>query len=49
MFLIAAPTYVILLTTQFEPEVRLADLAYFGIEVLLVVSEWFSDQQQWGM
>lgn len=45
--LLAAPTYVILLTTQFEPEVTTADLAYFAIELLLILSEWFSDQQQW--
>ncbi|RYP63472.1 hypothetical protein DL771_009265 [Monosporascus sp. 5C6A] len=45
--LLAAPTYVILLTTQFEPEITTADLAYFAIELLLILSEWFSDQQQW--
>ena len=49
LFLLAAPTYVILLTTQFEPKLTAADVAYTGIELLLILSEWFSDQQQWGM
>ena len=49
LFLLAAPAYVILLTTQFEPELTTADIAYCAIELLLVLSEWFSDQQQWGM
>lgn len=39
--------YVILLTTQFEPEITTADLIYFGVEVALVFSEWVSDGQQW--
>lgn len=43
------PAYAILLTTQFEPTITTADQFYFLIEVGLVVSEWVSDGQQWGM
>ncbi|PNP57943.1 hypothetical protein THARTR1_02101 [Trichoderma harzianum] len=41
------PAYVILLSSQFEPEVQAVDLVFFGVEVLLVLSEWISDGQQW--
>lgn len=46
--MLAAPTYTILLTTQHEPDLTTADKVFTGIQLLLVVSEWFSDQQQWG-
>lgn len=39
--------YVVLLTTQFEPEITTADLGYFGFILALVFSEWVSDGQQW--
>ncbi|KAL7960716.1 hypothetical protein V8C34DRAFT_275453 [Trichoderma compactum] len=41
------PAYVILLSSQFEPEVQAVDLVFFGVEILLVLSEWISDGQQW--
>ncbi|KAM4060338.1 hypothetical protein HRG_002086 [Hirsutella rhossiliensis] len=41
------PAYVILLSTRFEPNITAADVAYGSIELLLVLSEWFSDGQQW--
>ncbi|PHH89099.1 hypothetical protein CDD83_6642 [Cordyceps sp. RAO-2017] len=42
-----APAYVILLSTRFDPQVTAADVAYFTVQMLLVLSEWFSDGQQW--
>ncbi|OPB39426.1 hypothetical protein A0O28_0051320 [Trichoderma guizhouense] len=41
------PAYVILLSSQFEPEVQAVDLVFAGVEILLVLSEWISDGQQW--
>lgn len=46
--MLAAPTYIILLTTQHEPDLTTADKFFTSVQLLLVVSEWFSDQQQWG-
>ena len=43
------PTYGILLSTQFDPDIKWSDIVYFGIEIGLVISEWFSDGQQWSM
>lgn len=48
LFLIAAPAYPLLLSSQFESELSTADMAYVVMELSLVLSEWFSDQQQWG-
>ncbi|OTB08359.1 hypothetical protein M426DRAFT_316983 [Hypoxylon sp. CI-4A] len=47
LFLLAAPTYIILLASNFEQQVTAADLAFASIQLGLVLSEWFSDQQQW--
>ncbi|TPX12061.1 uncharacterized protein E0L32_007176 [Thyridium curvatum] len=47
LFLIAAPAYPLLLSSQFESELSTADMAYVVMELSLVLSEWFSDQQQW--
>ncbi|KAM5351316.1 hypothetical protein ACJ41O_004039 [Fusarium nematophilum] len=41
------PAYAILLSTKFDSEVTTADIAYFVIELALVLSEWVSDGQQW--
>ncbi|RFU78937.1 hypothetical protein TARUN_3291 [Trichoderma arundinaceum] len=41
------PAYVILLSSQFEPRIQPVDLVFFGVEILLVFSEWISDGQQW--
>lgn len=48
LFMIAAPVYSILLATQFEPNVTTADLGYVAVELGLILTEWFADQQQWG-
>ncbi|KAG5977526.1 hypothetical protein E4U55_006721 [Claviceps digitariae] len=41
------PAYVILLASRFEPEPRVADYAYLAVQLVLVLSEWISDGQQW--
>ncbi|KHN99602.1 DUF1295 domain-containing protein [Metarhizium album ARSEF 1941] len=41
------PAYAILLSTRFEPNPTVADYAYFVVELLLVLTEWISDGQQW--
>ncbi|KEZ46880.1 DUF1295 domain-containing protein [Scedosporium apiospermum] len=43
----SAPAYIILLTNKFEPTLSSGDFGYFAVELLLVVSEYFSDGQQW--
>lgn len=48
LFLLAAPVYPILLSTQFEPEIQGSDLAFVALDVGLVIFEVFADQQQWG-
>src|SRR4051794_32135750 len=47
LFMLAAPVYTILLSTQFEPNVTSADLTYVAMEIGLILVEWFADQQQW--
>ncbi|KAI0391510.1 DUF1295-domain-containing protein [Xylariaceae sp. FL0594] len=47
LFLIAAPTYIILLASKLEPEIGSADILFAATQLALVASEWFSDQQQW--
>ncbi|KAI1097526.1 DUF1295-domain-containing protein [Jackrogersella minutella] len=47
LFLLAAPTYVILVTSNHEPEISAADIGFAAVKIGLVLSEWFSDQQQW--
>ena len=48
LFMIAAPIYPILLAAQFEPNVTGADLGCVAVELGLILTEWFADQQQWG-
>jgi hypothetical protein len=48
LLLIAAPVYTILLASRIDPHVSNADIAYLVIELLLVLVEYISDQQQWG-
>ncbi|KAL6404003.1 DUF1295 domain-containing protein [Ilyonectria robusta] len=43
----AVPAYAILLSAQFESDVTAADVCYLVVELALVLSEWFSDGQQW--
>ncbi|KAI1115997.1 hypothetical protein F5Y14DRAFT_440242 [Nemania sp. NC0429] len=47
LYLLAAPTYIVLLASNIEPKVGMADLLFLTAELGLVLSEWFSDQQQW--
>lgn len=48
LFGLAAPVYPILLSTQFQSTAGVNDLAFSGVEILLVAIEWLADQQQWG-
>jgi steroid 5-alpha reductase family enzyme len=48
LFLLAAPVYPILLSTQFDPEVQTSDIAFAALNIGLVIWEIFADQQQWG-
>lgn len=48
LFLLAAPTYIILLSSNFERDVTAADICFTVVQLSLISSEWFSDQQQWG-
>ncbi|KOS18767.1 Uncharacterized protein ESCO_000207 [Escovopsis weberi] len=43
----AGPAYVILLSSQKEPQIKPTDFLYFSIQILLVWSEWITDGQQW--
>ncbi|KAI5859393.1 DUF1295-domain-containing protein [Durotheca rogersii] len=47
LFLLAAPTYIILLASKFEKEITVADLSFAAVQLGLILSEWVSDQQQW--
>ncbi|KAK3322535.1 hypothetical protein B0H66DRAFT_207489 [Apodospora peruviana] len=47
LFLLAAPAYSLLLSTEFESELTAADLAYVAVELGLILTEWFADQKQW--
>lgn len=48
LYLLAAPAYPILLSTQFRSEVDTSDLAFVSFQLALITTEWFADQQQWG-
>jgi steroid 5-alpha reductase family enzyme len=48
LFLLAAPTYAILLASQHEPQITTADLGFTAVQIALVLTEFISDQQQWG-
>lgn len=43
----SAPSYIILLTSRFNPDITTADLGFFGLTIVLVISEFISDGQQW--
>lgn len=47
MAISAGPAYIILLASQIDKDITTADIAYFAIELGLVLSEWISDGQQW--
>lgn len=44
----AVPAYAILLSSRFESKITPTDLMFFMIQVGLVITEWFSDGQQYG-
>jgi steroid 5-alpha reductase family enzyme len=48
LFLLAAPAYILLLATKFEPDLSSADVAYVAIELGLILTEYLADEQQWG-
>lgn len=48
LFLLAAPVYPIMLSTQFDSELQSSDIAFVAIQIGLIVVEIFADQQQWG-
>lgn len=48
LFLLAAPTYIVLLASKFEQDITAADISFTVVQLGLIASEWFSDQQQWG-
>lgn len=41
------PAYAILLSSRFDSKINTSDQMYFLIQVVLIVSEWFSDGQQY--
>ncbi|KAL2263222.1 hypothetical protein VTK26DRAFT_7716 [Humicola hyalothermophila] len=47
LFLIAAPTYIILLASTIDPDLSNADTAYLATELGLILVEHLADQQQW--
>lgn len=47
LYLLAAPAYILLLASRFEPEVSPADLGAVGLQLWLIASEVWSDQTQW--
>ncbi|KAK4186561.1 hypothetical protein QBC35DRAFT_387039 [Podospora australis] len=47
LFLIAAPVYIILLASHFEPGLQTYDIAAISIELGLILTEYIADQQQW--
>lgn len=44
----SAPSYIILLTSKFNPDITTADLGFFSLTIALVIGEFISDGQQWG-
>lgn len=48
LYLLAAPTYAIMLASQNEKDVSGADVVFTAIQLGLVLSEFISDGQQWG-
>jgi steroid 5-alpha reductase family enzyme len=49
LFLVATPTYVILLTTRLGEGMSTSDTVFARVLMGLVLLEFFADQQQWGM
>lgn len=47
LFALSAPTYVILLASQLEPDLKPTDYAFIAAELALIAGEFIADQQQW--
>ncbi|KAI0386094.1 DUF1295-domain-containing protein [Hypomontagnella monticulosa] len=47
LFFLAAPTYIILVASTIEQDISAGDISFTAIQLALILSEWFSDQQQW--
>ncbi|KAF8864181.1 DUF1295-domain-containing protein [Acephala macrosclerotiorum] len=47
LFLITTPSYVILLTARLGENMSTADTMFARALMVLVIAEWFADQQQW--
>jgi steroid 5-alpha reductase family enzyme len=47
LFALSTPTYVILLASQLEPKLKVADYGFFALELALIAGEFIADQQQW--
>lgn len=48
LYMLASPAYVLLLATQFEPELTTADIGFTIMELGLILIEFIADHQQWG-
>ena len=49
LFALAAPAYIVLLSTKFEPGLTDLDMSFLSVGLGLIVIEIFADQEQWGM
>jgi steroid 5-alpha reductase family enzyme len=47
LFGLSSPTYVILLASQLEPKLKIADYGFVALELGLIATEFVADQQQW--
>ncbi|KHJ32119.1 putative duf1295 domain protein [Erysiphe necator] len=47
LFLITAPTYLMLLVTPFTESITVADYVFASVLLALIVYEYIADQQQW--
>ncbi|CCC05952.1 hypothetical protein SMACR_00167 [Sordaria macrospora] len=47
LYMFASPVYVLLLATQFEPELSTADIGFTVMELGLILTEFIADHQQW--
>ena len=48
LYMFASPVYVLLLATQFEPELSTGDIGFTVMELGLILVEFIADHQQWG-
>jgi steroid 5-alpha reductase family enzyme len=48
LFLVATPTYVILLASRLTEKMETGDIVFARVLMGLIIVEFFADQQQWG-